>query len=140
MDIQEPLELHDNLQLSQIQLATAPISLEFTEKAYELSEFAFDFYKREQNMDRKNDSSQQLEKLLLTNLHTSFNKLKSDFCAPLRMLNEYLKISADSKFIVSPEACHFVNRLSHGNNCPTLEQEILGLKLLARILQNQTPQ
>lgn len=58
MDIQEPSQLHENLQLSQIQLATAPINLEFTEKVFELSEFAFDFYKREQNMDRKNDSSQ----------------------------------------------------------------------------------
>ena len=106
---------------------------------YELSEFAFDFYKREQDMDLKADSNADLEKLLMTNLHMSFNKVKSDFCAPLRMLNEYLKQSCDSPLMVSQEACHFVNRLSHGVNCPSLEQEILGLRLVARILQKQTP-
>ena len=58
---------------------------------YELSEFAFDFYKREQDMDFKMDSNKDLEKLLITNLHTSFSKVKSDFCAPIRMINEYLK-------------------------------------------------
>ena len=121
MDIEHPSKIKSTLQPNTVQLAAFPIDLEFVEKVFELSEFAFDFYKREQNIETKAACAMDVEKLLITNLHTSFSKVKSDWRAPLQMIREYLTSADSSSLVVHDDTCFFINRLSHGVNCQSLE-------------------
>ena len=139
MDIEHPSKIKSTLQPNTVLLDAFPIDLEFVEKVFELSEFAFDFYKREKSIETKASCTMDVEKLMITNLHTSFSKVKSDWCATLKMIKEYLSTADAQSLVVQPDTCYFINRLSHGVNCQSLEQEILGLKLIAKILQKQEP-
>ena len=86
-----------------------------------MSKFAYNFYKREQNKISKDDCKQELEKLLLTNLHESFSKLKSDYTSVLKLIQTYLIEESEAPILSTVEAARSVSRLSHGQNCVNLD-------------------
>ncbi len=83
---------------------------------------------------QKSDCKQEIEKLLLCNLHESFAKVKSDYTNVLKLIQKYLSEESDAPILSTIEAARSVSRLSHGSNCVHLEQKMLGLKLIFQML------
>ena len=113
------------------------IDLDFIEKVEQMSNYALNFYKREQNKVQKSDCKQEIEKLLLCNLHESFAKVKSDYTNVLKLIQKYLTEESEAPILSTTEATRSVSRLSHGSNCANLEQKMLGLKLIFQMLSKQ---
>ena len=108
---------------------------ELIEKVEEMSAFAFDFYKREQDGDAKFASKQALEKLLLINLLDTFSEHKSDFTEAFKLIEEYLNLERDVTILASYESVKAVSRLSFGISCVNLDQKMHGLRLICTMLE-----
>ena len=100
-----------------------------------MGQFAFNFFQRESDLVSKSDSKPLLEQLLITNLHESFSKIKSDFTRVFRLMEQYLSEQAEAPILSSIPAARCVSRLSHGITCANLEQKMLGLRLLFSIME-----
>mmetsp|Transcript_19184 Transcript_19184/g.23733 ORF Transcript_19184/g.23733 Transcript_19184/m.23733 type:complete len:102 (-) Transcript_19184:120-425(-) len=100
-----------------------------------MSHFAHNFFKREMSKVQRSDSKPLLEQLLITNLHESFSRVKSDFTKIFKLMEQYLQEEDEAPVLSTIPAARCVSRLSHGANCVNLEQKILGLRLLFAILE-----
>ena len=116
------------------------INAEFIDKVADMSKFALDFYKREQNLTTRLDNKDDLEKLFLANLHGSFTKHKSDFTGAFSLIHSYLRDESEAPILSTFDAARAVTGLSHGANCVNLEQKMFGLRLLCTMLAKQAPE
>ena len=87
-----------------------------------MSQYALKLYNREQSKIYREDCRQDLEKLLLINLHESFSKFKANFIEALSMIESYINKEDEAPPIFATfESIKVIARLSHGPACMNLE-------------------